>query len=229
MNISKMIIESIEQKEYDDYLSGDCCLCGNKKSFKYENRNKILSTSFTDFNVMKNRDSQFICGYCEKLLDDRYMESPKGKRCGIRLYSFFIENKKFKIIQKSEKEKYLFDYQFNLPYILCLSDSGQKHISWKSKEGQGNRVITINTENGLLIFDRDKYITVYTIIKKLFENGISKEELVCCNLIPKKIQKIIDNNISSFQEIIFIKRFKNDNCYNFIINCLYKIKENKDD
>jgi CRISPR type IV-associated protein Csf1 len=227
--ISKKIVESIEQKKYEDNIANSCCLCGVDKAFKFEKRNKILSQSFTDFNFMKNRDSQFVCGYCEKLLSDNYMESPKGKRCGIRLYSFLVEKNKFKIIDKKEKEDYLFDYQFQIPYILCLSDSGQKHISWKAKEGNSNDTLIINTENEVLYFNRKKYKEVYLLVKKLYNNKISKEELLNCNLDPKKIKRLIDNSISSFNEIFYIKKFKDDNCYNFIINCLYKTKEEKKD
>ena len=228
--ISKIIIEAIEQKKYDDSFENSCCLCGIKKSFKYENRKKILSASFTDYNLMKDRDSQFICGYCEKLLSDNYMDSPKGKKCGVRLYSFLVENGKFKIVDKSEREKYLFEYQFRIPYILCLSNSGQKHISWKSQQGFSNDIIIINTEEGIIRFERKKYFDIYSIVKKLYENKISKDELKGCNLNPKKIKKLIDDKITDFNELFNLKRFKNDINYNLVVDYLYKIKEvNKND
>ncbi|HEY0087612.1 MAG TPA: hypothetical protein VGB37_02145 [Candidatus Lokiarchaeia archaeon] len=220
--ITKNIVEAIEQKQYIDDIENECCLCGIKKAFKFKKRNKILSASFTDFNFMKNRDSQFICGYCEKLLSDDYLDSPKGKRCGIRLYSFLIENNKFKIIDRKEKESYLFNYEFQLPYILCYSDSGQKHISWKANYGFSNNNITINTENGQINFDREKYKNIYLLAKKLYLNKITKDELRECNLVPKKIKKLIDENITNFNEIFLLKKYKNNVCYNFIIDCLYK-------
>lgn len=224
--ISKLIVEAIEQKKHDDKIENQCCLCGIKKAFKFEKRDKIISHSFTDYNYMKNKDSQFICGYCKKLLDDNYLDSPKGKRCGIRLYSFLIENNKFKIIDRKEKENYLFNHEFQIPYIICYSNTGQKHISWKAKIGYSNEIIIFNTENGQISFDRKKYLDVYFVVKKLYNNGISKDELLKCNLIPKRIQKLINNNISNFQEISYIKKFKNDINYEFIISCLQKEVKN---
>ena len=121
--ITKKIVEAIEQKIYDDNKNGLCCLCGNEKSFEFKFRKDIISNSFTNQNLMKARHSQEVCGYCVKLLSGLYLDSPKGGRCGIRLYSFLIEENKFKIIQKSERESCLFDYEFKLPFILCCVNS----------------------------------------------------------------------------------------------------------
>lgn len=220
-----MIIEAIENRQYEDIIKNECCLCGITKAYKFKDRKEILSKSFTDYNLMRAKNSKSICGYCEKLVKDDYMESPKGKTCGIRLYSFLIENNKFEIIEKKDKEKYLFDYEFNIPYVICFTNTGQKHISWKSIIGKANNIIPINTESGTIYLERKKYKDIYIIIKNLYANKVSKEELRQCNIIPKNMSKMIENKKSSFSEIINIKKYKNDTIYEFLVECLYKIKE----
>jgi len=125
--ITKKIIEAIEQKKYNDNIENTCCLCGISKCFEFKNRKKVLSASFTDFNTMACKDSNFVCGYCEKIVNNDYMPSPLEKTCGLRLYSFVVENNTFTIINKSEFENYLMHYQYNFPSIIIFSDSGKKH------------------------------------------------------------------------------------------------------
>jgi len=161
---TKMIVEAIEKTEYDDFDIGDqcCCLCGTKKSFKWTAREKILSSSFTDWNVMKDKNSQYICGYCEKLLSDSYIKTgnhdDKGreKTAGLRCYSFLVEDGQITFISSKEKEKYLFEHFYKTPYILAFTDSRKKHISWKAAIGGSNTTITINTENGKYSLNRNK-------------------------------------------------------------------------
>jgi CRISPR type IV-associated protein Csf1 len=222
--VTKRIIEAIEQKKYDDNFENICCLCGIEKSFKFTERKKILSNSFTDYNKMKYRDSNFVCGYCEKLLSGNYMDSPKGKKCGLRLYSFLVEKNIFKIIEKSEIEKYLFNYQFKIPYILCITELGKKHIAWKAIFGNCNNNITINTENGVLKLDRDKYLKIYLLCKKLYENEVLKDELKNRNISVKKIKNFVDNKIIDFKDLNYLKKFNNDFVFEFIINNLSKNK-----
>jgi CRISPR type IV-associated protein Csf1 len=222
LNISKIIVQAIENKKYDDVIEDKCCLCGIEKANKFENKKNILSKSFTDYNRMKYRCSEKICNYCIKLLNDDYMESPKGKRCGLRLYSYIVENNKFKIIDMSEKINYLFNYQFKIPFLLCFSKTGKKHIFYKAKLSYSKNNFWVCTEENNILFEREKYIEIYNIVNNLFQLGISKDELKSCIINIKKIYKF---NID-FNNIIKIKKYKDNQCYELIIDCLVREKKN---
>lgn len=218
--LSKIIVEAIEQKKYKDDIKKTCCICGIKKAFKYEIRKKILSTSFTDYNYMKYRISNYICGYCEKLLSNKYLDSPTGKKCGLRLYSYIIQNNNFSIIDMKNKIKYLFDVKYQNNFLLCFSKSGKKHIFYKAKLSYDNNTFFVCTEDYNIIFDRKKYKKIFEISNELFQKGITKNELLACVIDPKKIYTYkID-----YDKIIQLKKHKHDRCYELIIDCLYKNK-----
>jgi CRISPR type IV-associated protein Csf1 len=221
--ISKIIVEAIEQKNYKDNIEGQCCMCGIEKANNFETREKILSKSFNGYVDMKYRNSNLICDYCQKLLNDNYLDSPKGKRCGLRLYSFIIENKKFKTIDMKQKIDYLFNYKYQIPFLLCFSKTGQKHIFYKARLSYNENKFWVCTEENNILFERNKYKDIYKIVNNLFQLGISKDELKSCVINPKKISKYQ----LSFNDIVKIKKYKNNQCYELIIDCL--MKEKKDD
>ena len=220
--ISKLIVEAIEQKKYKNDIKNRCSLCGIENASHFFKRKNVLSAYFTEYNYLKIKGSNYICNYCEKLLSNTYMDSPKGKRCGLRLYSFFVENKKFKVIDMKEKIKYLFDYNFKGSFLLCFSKTGQKHIFYKAILSDNNNSFYICTETNNIFFERNKYIKIYKIINSFFQQGITKDELRSCIISPKKINKYQ----LSFNDIIKIKKYKNNYCYELIIDCLIKEKKN---
>jgi hypothetical protein len=220
--ISKLIIESIEQKKYKDIINNNCCICGIEKANYFENRNKVLSTSFTDYSFMVNKDSQYICDYCQKLLNNNYLNSPKGKTCGLRLYSFLIENNNFYIIDMKQKIDYLFNYKFKIPFLLCFSKTGKKHIFLKSKLSYNYDKFWVCTEENNIYFERNKYLQIYQIVNNFFQLGVSKNELKTCIIDPKKINKFKLN----LNDLIIIKKYKNNQCYELIIDCLIRDKKN---
>jgi len=216
--ISKFIVNAIEQKKDIDLISGECCFCGKIESEKFHEKNKILSKSFTEYNYMKNKNCEFVCEYCRKLLNNNYLDSPKGKKCGLRLYSFLIENNKFEIINYDKKIYYLFDHFFKLPFLLCFTSLGKKHIFYKAKFSYSKNIFFVCTEEGNIYFERDKYKEIYKIVNRLYQLGVSKDELKNCIIDPKKINKYA----VTFNDLIIIKKYKNNSCYELIINCLIK-------
>lgn len=217
MTNTEMIIRSIfntDVRQFDQV----CCICGGNRSIdRFTQISKVLSNNFMDYNIMKDKSSRVICDFCRLCLSDDLLKSPKGKRCGLRLYSFLVEKSTFKIIDKNEKEYYLFFYNFTPPFILCFTDSGQKHISFKSAINFVNNPFWVSQENYNLLFDRHQWLPIYQIAKELFNLGISKEELLSCRL---RISKL--NNWKDYQKITELVKYRNTKQYELIIKCLNK-------
>lgn len=224
MTISKLIVEAIEQKKYDDLVYNEigCLICNTNYANKFFNKKKVLSSNFTDMNMLQNKGSNYICNHCQKLLSGNYLDSPTGKKCGLRLYSFLIEKNKFEIIDKKEKIGYLFNYQFKPPFLLCFSKTGQKHIFYKAKMSNNNNQFYVCMEESNILFNRNNLRKIYLIVNKLFQLGVKKDDLLNCCLSPKQIDKYK----ISFRELSEIKKYKNDQCYELIIDCLIKEKKN---
>lgn len=226
---TEMIISAITGqtgKAFDRF----CCLCGNNRSIDgFTDAKKILSANFTDHNLMKHKDSKVICDFCRLALSDDLLESKNKKRCGLRAYSFFISGQSsaisYQLIEKKDKIRYLFEVEYSIPFILGFTDTGKKHISFKSMINYTESPFWVSCENCNVLFDRIKWFPIYKIIKEFFETGIFKTELLSCSVPPWKFEKY-GLDIFQFQRLKQVKRTAQ---YQLIVNSLMKAKENQDE
>jgi hypothetical protein len=201
-----------------------CCLCGgNRIISEWTELKKVFSGNFTDYNQLKNKQSDVVCDFCTFALSDKSMDSPKGAKCGLRLFSFLVENNKFIRIDYTEKAYYLFEHFFNTPFILILSNTGQKHISYKSIINHDQNIFTVSTDFLNIVFDRALWFPVHEIANNFYQSKCTKDELLNCSIPPWKFNKY-DLNFFDYQKL---KRVQNTEQYKLIISTLIKLKEEK--
>ena len=219
-SITQKIIEVIEKKQrklLDD--ENMCALCGGTKTIgKWFDFNKNTSDNFTDFNEAKVKDSDKLCYFCKQTISDNFLDSPKGKKCGLRLYSFLVENNKFIKIDLKEKWFYLFEYNYKTPFILCFSETGKKHISFKAKESFNTKNFWVCTEYCNIWFERKKWYPVFQIANDLYQQKVTKKELLSYSISPWKFNKYNLN----FKNLKKLKPYKNTEQYKLIISVLQK-------
>jgi CRISPR type IV-associated protein Csf1 len=223
MTNTQMIVSAITKKQRIE-TEKTCCLCGGNKIISEWTKSKeVFSGNFTDYNYLKNKQSDILCDFCTFALSDKSMDSPKGKKCGLRLYSFLVENNDFTIINYDEKAYYLFEHAFNIPFILAFSSTGQKHISYKSVINYSSDIFTVSTDFMNIIFDRALWFQIYEIANNFYQNKCTKDELLNCSIPPWKFNKY-DINFVDYQKL---KRVQNTEQYKLIVSILIKLKEEK--
>lgn len=218
-SITQKIIQAIERKPLGQPSVETCCLCGGNQTIEnFHPRKKIFSGNFTDYSELKRPDSKLICDFCVLCLSSEFLPSPKGKRCGLRLYSFLTMNGQFRIIDLKEKEKILFDEKLLPPFILVLSSTGQKHISFKARESTSAAAFWVCTDFANVWFEREIWRPVYELANHFYQNKVTREELRTGNIPPWKFNKYNLNPADASQ----LKKHLQDLPYQLIITVLTK-------
>lgn len=204
MKNTMLIIEALRGKQ-ETIAGNPCCICGGTRTVeKWYDRKKVISSSFTDWGAIHNIHGYAVCSFCAACI---------GGDLKLRNYSFKADQNGFEIIKHKRKWHYLWDYNFKPPYVLAFTTTHKKHISFKAKIGRKKTIIRINTETGSYDFDRSYWIGIKEIVQDLYDNGITKAELLECSITRKW-----------YPEILQLKKYKDTVQYKLIIDCVQKIE-----
>jgi len=215
MNTQKISLVLNPQKVYStNYI---CFLCGgnltNNNEFKH--KKQVLSWNFNDATSATDKQSDLVCWFCQDCLRDDIINTESWKTAGVRAFSFLVDDNWWTKINKSEREYYLFQHQFKWDFILAFTDTGKKHISFKTKISNNSDQFYVNTESWSLFFDRNFWYPIWQRLKEIYQNKVSKKVLLWKiepNLLRK--EKLVLNDID------MIKKYKDNLCYQQIINVL---------
>ncbi len=193
----------------------DCAICGgNQTDIKWYKVSGVISSSFTDYDYLRNKDSAFLCSFCHDCLSGTLLIGESGKHSGIRAFSFYADTKGFKIIRHSDKWDFLVIKKLEPPYYIGFTTTHKKHISFKGKITTGNSVI-VNTETGNIVFDRNEWHPICEIVQKLYNEKITKSELLQADATRGKF----------ISEFIKLKPHINKSQYRLIVDCVQQEQE----
>jgi len=225
MSITKFIVQNIVTEKDKEVIQTNnvCMICWgsetNNREFIY--KKKMLSANFNDINEFERKDNDMICWYCQFCLEWHAMDSPKGKRCGLRLYSFYADKDNFEIIDRSKREYFLFEKKYKWDFVLAFSETWQKHISFKSVYSNDTNTFNVCTDTrGTILFERNKWDVIYKRAKELYEFWLPKKSLLW-DIDPRWMKKLW----LTFKDITTIKANSNNMAYELIINSLYHKKK----
>lgn len=219
MNTKKISQSLISSKVYE--TKNICFLCWwnetNEKEFN--KRKDVLSWNFNDSSSAVKKDSDLICWFCQDCLSDNIINTESGKTAGVRAFSFLVDDNWWTKINKSEREYYLFNHKFQGDFIIAFTDTGKKHISFKTKISNNSDKFYLNTEAWTLFFDRQFWYPIRKRAKEIYENKISKKTLLW-EIEPNLLKK----GKIELEDINMIKKYKDNLCYREIINVLQNNK-----
>ena len=118
--------------------------------------------------------------------DIGYIEVDGGFAClqRFRTYSHILTNDlQWHVCTKADKRKIIELLQGN-PKIVCLSDSGQKHLFFK------NRIGMWQLDNSYIEPDIERFMYLHGIMMSLLELGFSQQEIISGNYYPNNILKV---------------------------------------
>lgn len=144
-------------------------MCGCDTSYGFLAKDYIKDARFTNFDELKNIQSDVICEYCSAC-----MKEPKLRR------SCYIAGEKQIIwLKKNDIENYVFDLGNIVTgrFVVCITESFKKHTSFKAVVNRDTSKYTITHENYKFAFDVPKMKKVYDVMNELYLY-FSKEELL---------------------------------------------------
>jgi CRISPR type IV-associated protein Csf1 len=137
-----------------------CYYCGNSCSDLYTTKEYVKKT-FTNQNIVKSPSSKYICESCtivfSDTLDELFINGELNHNKKLRNYSW-VFNSDFKMAYSKKHISKLREIILNLPdsltppFVICLTDSGQKHLIFRSKVNwtKDEYFVTLEEENILV-------------------------------------------------------------------------------
>jgi CRISPR type IV-associated protein Csf1 len=152
-----------------DYASGAqrCFFCGTSCDERFPSA-KAVKTSFTSRDTVCGGD--FVCGGCIAAIDEQAtIELPDGSvRTGqkTRCYSWVTNGAGAVAATKAHRQWLLQQCLSppNPPFIICLSDSGQKHLLYRSAVCFSQQVVTVTLEAQRISFHVDDLAERYGLV-----------------------------------------------------------------
>lgn len=164
------ILYSISEKPVYGNVDGICKITGlESRGLNFE---KWVKKTFTAFDTLKPGtiisneallSFEELSPYIQKL-------TGKDKPQNFRSYSHFIHNGKWHLLHKGQKQE-MFDLLLQSPQIVCISDSGQKHLFYKNKPGMWQ------FEEAIIQPDISQFIFLHSLISALAEALFTNEEI----------------------------------------------------
>lgn len=147
-----------------------CFFCASPCSEKWLS-SEYVRDSFTSRDTV--RGGRFVCGGCVAALSETAtIELPDGavrENQKVRCYSW-VATERTSIAATKAHRDWILDTCLNPPeppFIICLSDSGQKHLLYRSVVCHSREVVTVSLELQRIVYDvralRERYELVISL------------------------------------------------------------------
>lgn len=199
---NNIIDKEVEFKKYKKRIAKfNCFFCGGYFDEGIELK-EAISDRFTDYNIVKCANSNYICESCS---------------LGLSLirYSYIIDSKIKLIRQKDFADMIL--KQNEVPFIACISTSFKKHLFYKTIINYDLDNFYIQLENETILCNRQQlkndldFISLLqslNVSKKNIETGIINNDVVC--LLGYDVYSYLETALQrrSFQIALYISQKK---------------------
>lgn len=210
-----------------DKISTVCSFTGLHIKRAISNKDLIKKT-FTDQEWIK-----YPTGYSSieaALCIEPVISGNKGLN-SLRNYSFIVTDSELKILKRDEIISMLLNPP-SYPFILCVTFSNKKHISYKSSINYSATSINVTTDQGDVLIEKSILLAILPIIQNWYtiiegKKGSSqestfftkKEILNGCNIY----KKIVDYGVEKyFRENQYIDQYRNTAFLKLIVHLLNK-------
>lgn len=175
-----------------------CAFCGDdiNKGISM----KWFSGTFTNAPECQYLSSPCMCVYCATMFNEKAIVDWHTKPyIKLRNYShIFIDNKWFcvhaKLSDGKEKIRNILQNPPKKPWIIAISETGQKHILFRAKWSPGGKKrIVVQFEETSFNISSDEIINLCMVVDKLRKDKYTKDEIIACKPNAVKLSKNIDN------------------------------------
>jgi hypothetical protein len=195
----------INEYGYDiDDQEFTCAWCGRsaQKGFK----KNIISNNFTNWDLLDNPSSEYICKYCSypflgsKIKNITYANGHEENLRRLIVYYHFIATENEFIAFKNDR---LPHYLFNLPvgkdkpFVFCITYSYKKHNAFRGVINYSRDHFKIRIETKVVDFKREKAETIMPVLWELYLY-FTKEEITK-QYFPT--HKILQMGVDKFEEL----------------------------
>jgi hypothetical protein len=190
----------------------NCYLCGAANATK--RKATILKTSFTNHNMARCPDSDYLCDRCAWVIPLRcaYFNPHKGSYVKLfaRSWSWLLSQKesypkfgdpvdKLPEVTELPTRAKIREWLVNPPeppFTIAIAESGQKHILPWAREARSRDRFPVQFELDSLWVQRSQFLDLLQAFEELMGMGFSKTEIVSGEYRPDRLMPVL----SSYQQ-----------------------------
>lgn len=155
---------------YSPKGSETCFYCGGRCDQKHAARD-VVKSSFTGLDTVTM--SKWVCVGCLAAMDEKttitQIDGESRANQKVRGYSWIITAKKRSACTKSHRVQLLEKciQPPPTPFVICISDSGQKHLLYRAVVNYSNEILTVTLEGEPITYRPQDLITRLELCKQI--------------------------------------------------------------
>lgn len=196
-----LITDTIHQVDTVCAFTGERITEGIKKK-------DAIGTNFTDFAYIKHESDYVSLDFvlCTKDIFMKVREEDGLKLfSGLRNFSFIATETELRFLKREEILQALLSIN-ETPFVVCVTEGGKKHLTFKSSVNQDVNTFVITTDFGDILFSQSQVANILPVIQKWYSimpkgkqeaTWFNKEEIFTGQ---PKMSKIVDYGIDTYTE-----------------------------
>lgn len=194
---------------------GNCMVCGKAIAAGAPYK-KVLSGSFTDWDICKNLATTHICKECGTVIKTKELRTNSFIACEGILY----------LLKKNDIEKHLFNLGEYVTgeFVVGLTRSFKKHSSFKCPINRSINEFYIQEEDKTYVFEAEKLKPLY---KKLWEAYLyfTKDELLTGNYKLMSLMEFGVNRFNDYEQVF--KKHRGSHYYDLLVYLMNSGRRNE--
>lgn len=145
-----------------------CYLCGGPCSERHKT-SEYIRDSFTGLSEIASPGSQYVCAGCVLSMREQVPMPGRDKPQRMRTYSWVITETEAKAYSKAEREamRRACLAPPMPPFAICLSESGQKHLLYRTPVNYTSDVISVRLETEIVTYTPDALSTQLDLVGRI--------------------------------------------------------------
>ena len=155
---------------------GVCAVCGKAISEGAPIK-KVVSSAFTDWNVLADMNTSHVCAACTWCIKE-----PKMRRS-----QYIATRDQLMFFKRDEISEWLFDPPNNPPFVFFITSSYKKHGSFRARVNDSRTLFYVQFEDRQILFSPSKYRDLFELMKKMYATFNKVQEIGKGDYIHKRV------------------------------------------
>lgn len=193
--------------------TGRCVVCGKEISEGVPIK-KVVSSSFTDWNILADMTATHVCKACKWCIKE-----PKMRRS-----QYIALRNELIYFKRDDIEKYLFDPP-DPPFVFFVTSSYKKHGSFRARVNNSQKLFYIQFEDRQILFSPSKYKDLFGLMKRMYLVFNKVQEIGKGNYIQKRV---FEYGLKQWQrDETVLKQYRGSQVFELLLYALNKPEEAK--
>jgi len=193
--------------------NGVCAVCG-KEIAEGAPIKKVVSSSFTDWNMLAAMAATHVCAACTWCIKE-----PKMRRS-----QYIASNDGLLFFKRDDIERWLFQPP-EPPFVFFVTSSYKKHGSFRARVNHSKQMYYVQFEDRQILFSLGKYRDLFELMKKMYATFNKTQEIGKGDYIHKRV---FEYGLKQWQhDENILKQHRGTQVFELLLYALNKPEETK--